>query len=78
MMTLIVANIMNMKIVMMIQIAMNQTQNQIMVVAVHQVVVVQVVHVAVLMEQDVIMEVGYIFLSAVMMDIVMATFQEVV
>ena len=66
---------MTMKIAMMIQIAINQTLIQAMVEAVHQVVV---VHVAVLMEQDVIMEVGYIFLSAVMMDIVMATFQEAV
>ena len=77
-MILIVDDIMIMKIAMMIQIAMNQTQNQIMVAVVHQVVVVQVVHVAVLMEQDVIMGHGYIFLSAVMMDIVMATFQEAV
>ena len=77
-MILIVDDIMIMKIAMMIQIAMNQTQNQIMVAVVHQVVVVQVVHVAVLMEQDVIMGHGYIFQNAVMMDIVMATFQEAV
>ena len=77
-MILIVDDIMIMKIVMMIQIAMSQTQNQIMVAVVHQVVAVQVVHVAVLMELDAIMDHGYIFQNAVMMDIVMATFQEVV